>query len=63
MIVLCLTHVLAYFTRLGDGDCEDSLLKDPLDTDGVQLVVILQQGVVYRQAASVRLTEDLEGPS
>ena len=61
MTILCLTHVLAYVIRLGDSDFEDSLLRGQLDSDCAQLVIPPQQGVVYRQAANVRQTEDVDG--
>lgn len=53
VIILSLAHVLAYFLRFVDGDCEESLLSGQLDAGCAQLAVILQQGVVDGQAASV----------
>lgn len=61
--ILGLAHELAYFLRLGDGDCEDSFFKGLLDAGCAQVFVILPQSVIYRQAACVRLTEDCEGLS
>lgn len=60
--VLCPARELAYFVGPVDADCEESLLKGLRDSFGVQLVVTLQQGVVYWQAAYVRLAEDGETP-
>lgn len=61
MTILCLARILAYFISMGDGDCEERFLTGQLDADGAQLAFVLQQGVVYWQAAIVRLTEYLEG--
>lgn len=61
--IACFAFVLLYVLRLGDVDFKESLLRTQLDADRAHFAVVFEQGVVYWQAAIVRLTEDLDGLS
>lgn len=63
VIIACFTNVLLYVLRTGDVDFEVSLLRTPIDADCAHFDEVFKQGVVYWQAANVRLTEDLDGLS